>query len=267
MYRFKQVFVVLSIALIAEAKADAKSNPNHHATAAAKSSLIGSAVQPNSQMHQKTSKNQASRRADIDTHGKNGFTSRSIRGNFGDQQTVSRTFRQTSNSQPSYISATPSPTSYSPAPSFQEIPAQSSYGVPQSSPVYNKPVEQEKKVIIKILPLPIPVGTPVPAPVHIGVPASPPFVSSQYSPYKSLDLLNGLSLAPRMDKGETEQIGTRRSADPNHSFSGGLSGHSDSHTHTSHHHTVSAHQQPQLLVAQNTPYTLTPQAAGYPTIP
>ena len=28
----------------------------------------------------------ATRRADIDSHGKNGFTSRSIRTNFGDQQ-------------------------------------------------------------------------------------------------------------------------------------------------------------------------------------
>ena len=38
-------------------------------------------------MVQKAAKAQAAtRRADIDSHGKNGFTSRSIRTNFGDQQ-------------------------------------------------------------------------------------------------------------------------------------------------------------------------------------
>ena len=111
--------------------------------------------------------------------------------------------------------------------------------------------ETEKKVIIKILPLPIPVGTPIPAPVHIGVPATPPFVGSQYGAYGgqygALPLLNGLGLAPRMDKGEAEQVGTRRSADPDHSNFGGLGGHSDSHTLTSHHHTHSSQlqQQPQ----------------------
>lgn len=104
--------------------------------------------------------------------------------------------------------------------------------------------QQEKKVIIKILPLPIPVGTPVPAPVHIGVPAVPPFVNSQYGSYKSLSLLSGLGLAPRMDKGEKEQVGTRRSADADHSFIGGHSGHSDSHTQTSHHHTHSSQEYP-----------------------
>ena len=103
-------------------------------------------------------------------------------------------------------------------------------------------------MIIKVLPLPIPVGTPVPSPVHVGVPAAPPFVSSQYSAYNSynsLPLLSGLGLAPRMDKGETEQVGTRRSADPDHSIIGGHIGHSDSHTHTTHHHTQSSHDHPQ----------------------
>ena len=36
------------------------------------------AVQSKAHMHQKTKKNQANRRADVDNHGKNGFTSRSI---------------------------------------------------------------------------------------------------------------------------------------------------------------------------------------------
>ena len=106
-------------------------------------------------------------------------------------------------------------------------------------------VENKKNVIIKVLPLPIPVGTPVPAPVHVGVPAVPPFVSSQYSGYNSLGLLNGLGLAPRMDKGETEEVGTRRSADPDHSILGGHIGHSDSHSLTTHHHSSqSSHEHP-----------------------
>ena len=71
-----------------EAKADAKANPSHHAPAASKSSMIGNAVQPKAQVHQKNSNNKATRRADIDSHGKNGFTSRSIRTNFGEQQVI-----------------------------------------------------------------------------------------------------------------------------------------------------------------------------------
>lgn len=75
------------------AEADAKANPSRHATAASKSSLIGAAVQSKAHMHQKTSKDQGTRRADIDTHGKNGFTSRSISANFGGQQVGRRTER------------------------------------------------------------------------------------------------------------------------------------------------------------------------------
>ena len=71
-----------------EAKADAKANPTHHATATSKTSMIGNAVQPKAQVHPKNSKNQATRRADIENHGKNGFTSRSIRTNFGEQQVI-----------------------------------------------------------------------------------------------------------------------------------------------------------------------------------
>ena len=103
-------------------------------------------------------------------------------------------------------------------------------------------METKKEVIIKVLPLPIPVGTPVPAPVHIGVPAAPPFAPSPYGQYDPLPLYDALSLGPRMDKlGETEQVGNRRSADPDHSIIGG---HSDTHTHTTHHHTHSSHELP-----------------------
>ena len=181
---------------------------------------------------------------------------------------MSRTFRQTSNSQ----------NSYAPAPTFSEPPP-SSYGVPQSAPVY-KPgtyiiiriiyytniqynasicktlmlllylilVENEKKVIIKVLPLPIPVGTPVPAPVHVGVPAVPPFVNSQYGAYQSIPF-KGFGVVPRIDKGESDEpVAQRRSADPDHGINGiigGQFGHSDSHTHTTHHHTQSSHEIPQ----------------------
>ena len=69
-----------------EAKAGAKSNPNHHASSSSKSTLIGNAVQPKTQMHQKNLKSQASRRADIDSHGQNGFTSRTVRTSFSEQQ-------------------------------------------------------------------------------------------------------------------------------------------------------------------------------------
>ena len=71
------------------AEANAKADPGHHATSASKSSLIGAAVQSKAHMHQKASKDQGTRRADIDTHGKNGFTSRSI-SNFGGQQVCRR---------------------------------------------------------------------------------------------------------------------------------------------------------------------------------
>ena len=106
-------------------------------------------------------------------------------------------------------------------------------------------VEKEKEVIIKVLPLPIPVGTPVPSPVHIGVPSIPPFVNSQYNAYNSLPVFNGVGVAPRMDNTESEPIGTRRSADADHSILGGQFGNIDSHTHTTHHHTQSSHEQPQ----------------------
>ena len=106
-------------------------------------------------------------------------------------------------------------------------------------------VEKEKEVIIKVLPLPIPVGTPVPSPVHIGVPSIPPFVNSQYSSYNSLPVFNGVGVAPRMDETDSEPIGTRRSADADHSILGGQFGNIDSHTHTTHHHTQSSHEHPQ----------------------
>ena len=106
-------------------------------------------------------------------------------------------------------------------------------------------VEKEKEVIIKVLPLPIPVGTPVPSPVHIGVPSISPFVNSQYSSYNSLPVFNGVGVAPRMDETDSEPIGTRRSADADHSILGGQFGNIDSHTHTTHHHTQSSHEHPQ----------------------
>ena len=105
-------------------------------------------------------------------------------------------------------------------------------GKPKSSEVENK-----KEVIIKVLPLPIPVGTPVPAPVHVGVPAVPPFVNSQYGAYSGLPL-KGFGVVPRIDKGESDEpVAQRRSADPDHGINGiigGGFGHSDSHTHTTH---------------------------------
>ena len=106
-------------------------------------------------------------------------------------------------------------------------------------------VEKEKEVIIKVLPLPIPVGTPIPSPVHIGVPSISPFVNSQYSSYNSLPVFNGVGVAPRMDETDSEPIGTRRSADADHSILGGQFGNIDSHTHTTHHHTQSSHEHPQ----------------------
>lgn len=107
-------------------------------------------------------------------------------------------------------------------------------------------MESKKEVIIKVLPLPIPVGTPVPSPVHVGVPAVPPFVNSQYGAYQGQPLLKGFGVAPRIDKGESEDaVATRRSADPDHGIIGGQFGHSDSHTHTTHHHTQSSHELPQ----------------------
>ena len=70
-----------------EAKADAKASPNHHSATSSKSSIIGNAVKPKGQMAAKGAKAQAAtRRADIDSHGKNGFNARTIRTNFGDQQ-------------------------------------------------------------------------------------------------------------------------------------------------------------------------------------
>ena len=180
---------------------------------------------------------------------------------------MTRTFRQTPSEQPSYAPIT----------SVSE-PAPSTYGVPQSAPVYTPTapgkkmygdkqfwlkskgiisiyqinfffnlitVEKEKEVIIKVLPLPIPVGTPVPSPVHIGVPSISPFVNSQYSSYNSLPVFNGVGVAPRMDETDSEPIGTRRSADADHSILGGQFGNIDSHTHTTHHHTQSSHEHPQ----------------------
>ena len=109
-------------------------------------------------------------------------------------------------------------------------------------------MENKKEVIIKVLPLPIPVGTPVPAPVHVGVPAVPPFVNSQYGAYSGLPL-KGFGVVPRIDKGESDEpVAQRRSADPDHGINGiigGGFGHSDSHTHTTHHHTQSSHEIPQ----------------------
>ena len=114
--------------------------------------------------------------------------------------------------------------------------------------VYLILVENEKKVIIKVLPLPIPVGTPVPAPVHVGVPAVPPFVNSQYGAYQGIPF-KGFGVVPRIDKGESDEpVAQRRSADPDHGINGiigGQFGHSDSHTHTTHHHTQSSHEIPQ----------------------
>ena len=74
--------VVLFISQPTEAKAEAKANPSHHAPA------TSNAVKPKTQVHQKNSKKQATRRADIDTIGKSGFTSRTIRANFGEQQVI-----------------------------------------------------------------------------------------------------------------------------------------------------------------------------------
>lgn len=105
-------------------------------------------------------------------------------------------------------------------------------------------VEKEEEVIIKILPLPIPISLPVPAPVHIGVPAGPPFTPSPYTNYNSLPLLKTFGVGPRMNKRQTEQMRTRRSADADHSIIGGHSEISDSHTHTRHHHSHTSHERP-----------------------
>ena len=93
------------------------------------------------------------------------------------------------------------------------------------------------------MPLPIPIGLPVAAPVHVGVPAVPPFAASHYGQYDSLPLLMTHSLpTKRVDKEETEQVGTRRSADPDYNTL--IDGHRDTHTHTTHHHAHSSYGLP-----------------------
>ena len=96
-------------------------------------------------------------------------------------------------------------------------------------------------MIIKILPLPIPVGTPIAAPVHIGVPAVPPFAASHYGQYESFPLLMTHSLpTKRVDKKETKQVGNRRSAGADYSDwypDNLIGGYSDNHTRITHHYT------------------------------
>ena len=94
------------------------------------------------------------------------------------------------------------------------------------------------------MPLPIPVGMPVPSPIHVGVPAVPPFTQSPYGQYDTLSLLKPVgTLGPRMDKGGSEQVSNRRSADADHNIIGGHSGLSDTRTTTTHSHSTFQHPQ------------------------
>ena len=69
-----------------EAKAEGKSISKHHGTDPSESTLIGNAVQHKNKMHHKSSDNQSSRRADINSQGKTGFQSRSIYTTYGQPQ-------------------------------------------------------------------------------------------------------------------------------------------------------------------------------------
>ena len=75
-----------------EAKAEGKSPSKHHGTDPSESTLIGNAVQHKNKMHHKSSDNQSSRRADINSQGKTGFQSRSIYTTYGQPQVANIIF-------------------------------------------------------------------------------------------------------------------------------------------------------------------------------
>ena len=75
-----------------EAKAEGKSTSKHHGTDPSESTLIGNAVQHKNKMHHKSSDNQSSRRADINSQGKTGFQSRSIYTTYGQPQVANIIF-------------------------------------------------------------------------------------------------------------------------------------------------------------------------------
>ena len=80
------VSIILYQSVAIEAKAEGKSISKHQGTAPSESTLIGNAVQHKGKMHHKSSDNQSSRRADINSQGKTGFTSRSIYTTYGQPQ-------------------------------------------------------------------------------------------------------------------------------------------------------------------------------------
>ena len=86
------VSIILYQIIAIEAKAEGKSNSKHHGTDPSESTLIGNAVQHKSKMHHKSSDNQSSRRADINSQGKTGFTSRSIYTTYGQPQVANIIF-------------------------------------------------------------------------------------------------------------------------------------------------------------------------------
>ena len=86
------VSIILYQTIAIEAKAEGKSISKHHGTDPSESTLIGNAVQHKSKMHHKSSDNQSSRRADINSQGKTGFTSRSIYTTYGQPQVANIIF-------------------------------------------------------------------------------------------------------------------------------------------------------------------------------
>lgn len=111
----------------------------------------------------KTDTSSGSRRAD-GTLQSTMFNPRLIRSNFNDQQR-GRHFQATGGN---FIS-----TSQRLAPLVQPQYGDNDDVITDDS---DRNKRRDEDVIIKVLPLPIPVGTPVATPVHIGVPAIPPFV-------------------------------------------------------------------------------------------
>ena len=88
--------------------------------------------------------------------------------------------------------------------------------------------EEEDGVIVKILPLPIPVSVPVPSPVQVAVPSVQPFyqqpkfltpINNYFNPLPSLNLFGA---GPRMNKREVpdennQKTRSKRAAEADHS--------------------------------------------------
>ena len=86
------VSIILYQSIEIEAKAEGKSISRHQGADPSASTLIGNAVQHKVKMHHKSSDNQSSRRADINSQGKTGFTSRSIYTTYGQPQVAKMIF-------------------------------------------------------------------------------------------------------------------------------------------------------------------------------